>query len=86
MAVDLSRLARDGQFDVAIICSGDTDLIPAVEDVLDGTSGATVEVAGWRSDHYRQRLSLPGRNIWCHWLAWEDFESTHDDTDYTVPN
>ncbi len=83
MAVDLSRLAQDRRYDVGILCSGDTDLIPAVEDVLDGTTGVTIEVAGWRSERFRQRLSLPGRNIWCHWLHWRDYERVRDDTDYT---
>jgi uncharacterized LabA/DUF88 family protein len=86
MAVDLTRLAQDDHYDVAIVCTGDTDLIPAVEDVLDGGSGATVEVAGWRSAQYRQRLSLPGRNIWCHWLGWEDYQRTCDNTDYAAPS
>jgi len=86
MAVDLARLAQDRQYDVAIVCTGDTDLIPAVEDVLNGNTGAIVEVAGWRSARYRQRLSLPSRNIWCHWLQWEHYEQTRDDTDYAVSN
>lgn len=86
LAVDLSRLGQDGQYDVAIVCTGDTDLIPAVEDVMNGSSGAIVEVAAWRSDRYRQRLSLPSRNIWCHWLEWKDYEQTRDDTDYVVSN
>jgi uncharacterized LabA/DUF88 family protein len=86
MAVDLSRLAYEDQYDVGIICTGDTDLIPAVEDVLGGNKGVQVEVAGWRSDHYRQRLSLPGRNIWCHWLHRDDYENVRDDTDYTRPS
>lgn len=86
LAVDLARLAQDNTYDVAIVCTGDTDLIPAVEDVLNGGSGAIVEVAGWRSDRYRQRLSLPDRNIWCHWLQWSDYEKSRDDTDYANSN
>lgn len=86
MAVDLTRLAQEDQYDVGIICTGDTDLIPAIEAVLDGNNGVQVEVAGWRSDYYRQRLSLPGRNIWCHWLQRSDYENVRDDTDYTQPS
>jgi uncharacterized LabA/DUF88 family protein len=82
LAVDLSRLAQEQAYDVAIVCTGDTDLIPAVEDVLDGGNGTLVEVAGWRSAQYRQRLSLPNRNIWCHWLSWADYEKARDITDY----
>ncbi|MFN0148700.1 MAG: NYN domain-containing protein [Dehalococcoidia bacterium] len=85
MAVDLSRLAQRGEYDVGIVCTGDTDLIPAVEDVLDTNDGVRVEVAAWRGDRYRQRLSLPGRNIWCHWLRPDDYEKIRDDADYTQP-
>jgi hypothetical protein len=86
MAVDLTRLAQRNEYDVAIVCTGDTDLIPAIEDLLDGGSGVQVEVAGWRSPHYRQRLSLPDRNLWCHWLDRGDYDSACDNTDYTPPS
>lgn len=84
MAVDLTRLAQDKRFDVGILCTGDTDLIPAVEGVIEGDNGIRVEVAGWRSPSYRQRLSLPGRNIWCHWLDRGDYEKVRDDTNYAA--
>ena len=82
MALDIALLAYKGEYDGAIVCSADTDLIPAVEEVLDDRSDAWVEVAGWRSDHFRQRLSIKSRNLWCHWLTREDYESVRDDTDY----
>lgn len=84
MALDIALLAYRREYDVAIVCSGDTDLLPAVEEVLDGAESALVEVAGWRSDHYRQRLSIEGRNLWCHWLRREDYERVRDDTDYAA--
>lgn len=83
MALDIALLAYRREYDVAIVCSGDTDLIPAVEEVLDGEGSARVEVAGWRSERYRQRLSIPGRNLWCHWLTPDDYDRVRDDTDYT---
>lgn len=82
MAIDIVRLADRGAYDVAIICSADTDLAPAVEDVIDTHPDVTVEVAGWRSERYRQRLSLRGRNLWCHWLTSADYERVRDDSDY----
>lgn len=84
MAVDIVRLAQDRAYDVAIVCTGDTDLIPAIEDVLDGGTGAKVEVAGWKSDDYRQRLSLPGRNLWCHWLDYSDYCAVEETTDFAA--
>lgn len=44
MAVDLSRLAQRGEYDVGIVCTGDTDLIPAVEDVLEPTTGCALKL------------------------------------------
>ncbi len=82
MALDIALLAQRGEYDVAVVCSGDTDLIPAIEEVLDSESSALVEVAGWRSEHYRQRLSIKGRKLWCHWLTRDDYERVRDDTDY----
>ena len=83
MALDIALFAYRREYDVGIVCSGDTDLVPAVEEVLDSEGSALVEVAGWRSERYRQRLSIPGRNLWCHWLTREDYDRVRDDTDYT---
>ena len=82
MALDIALLAYRGEYDFAMVCSGDADLIPAVEEVLDGEGFALVEVAGWRSERYRQRLSIGDRNLWCHWLQREDYELVRDDVDY----
>ncbi len=84
IALDMVRLAMSGSYDIAILCSADTDLVPAVEAVLDGGGGHRVEVAGWRAEHYRQRLSLKGRRLWCHWLRRADFDAVRDDTDYNL--
>lgn len=84
MAVDLVRLGQDQLYDVAIVCTGDTDLIPAIEDVLATETGTKVEVAGWRSERYRQRLSLPGRNLWCHWLTYADYLAVEETTDFAA--
>ncbi len=86
MALDIALLAYRREYDVAIVCSGDSDLIPAIEEVLDGEGTALVEVAGWRSERYRQRLSIDDRNLWCHWLRREDHERVRDDTDYASSN
>ncbi len=71
-------------FDVAVLMSADTDLVPALEAVLG--LGKRVEVASWKpTKGWGSRLVLPGRNVWCHWLDRADFEHVRDDTDYTQP-
>ncbi|MFN0096507.1 MAG: NYN domain-containing protein [Dehalococcoidia bacterium] len=82
LAVDLTRMAQEGLYDTAILCTVDSDLAPAIEDVLNRT-GRSVEVAAWRSKGHRHRLSLDGRNLWCHWLQRSDYDLVRDDTDYT---
>jgi uncharacterized LabA/DUF88 family protein len=48
LAVDLVRLAlEDEGFDVAVLLSGDTDLVPAVEFVVDHKGSTSIESAMW---------------------------------------
>lgn len=84
LAVDMVKGALRDSYDVAVLVSADTDLLPAVEAVLD--DGKRVEVVSWRPDKGRgSRLGLPRHNIWCHWLDRGDFDRVRDDTDYTRP-
>ncbi|MCC7364024.1 MAG: NYN domain-containing protein [Dehalococcoidia bacterium] len=83
LAVDLISLAIRGTYDIGVLCTADSDLGPAVEAVLD-TTDCTVEVAAWRGPGPPQRLSLPDRNVWCHWLRRADYDQVCDETDYTV--
>ena len=71
-------------YDVAILCSADTDLLPPVERVIHDESNRIVEVAGWRHPNYRQRLSSDAHNLWCHWLQQGDYETVRAETDYTL--
>ena len=83
IAVDLVVAGYSGSFDRAIVCSADTDLIPAIEAVLDH-GGIQVEVAGWREGQYGQRIWIPGRDLPCHWLYRDNYEAIHDTTDYKL--
>lgn len=68
--------------DILVVASADTDLRPAIEEVR-AVTDVKVEVAAWWGQRSRQRLSLAGSNLWCHWLRHEDYELVRDDTDYT---
>lgn len=85
LATDLVSLTLRGECDVAVIASADSDILPAIEEVQIRTD-VTIEVAAWQSGdrRRRQRLSVPGANVWCHWLSREDYERVRDDTDYNV--
>lgn len=86
LAVDFVTLAADGDYDVGVIASADTDLAPAVESVLTRYAGKReVEAVAWKSPTSRVRLSIPGVSIRCHWLTRSDYDQIADATDYTVP-
>lgn len=73
--------AERDQFDVAILFSSDTDLIPAVEAVRQ--IGKRCEVAAWRPlSGYGNGLRM--RGVWCHWLDMADYDRLHDPVNYTV--
>lgn len=76
--------AMRDEYDVAVLASADTDLVPALETVLE--LGKRCEVVAWQAKGGRNsRLSIPGRNLWCHWLKHRDYENLCDPTDYTKP-
>lgn len=80
LAVDMASGALRNEFDVAVLFSVDTDLLPALEAVR--AAGKRCEVAAWKSPHaYSSRLQLPG--LWCHWLDDKDYGRLWDPTDYT---
>ena len=84
LAIDFVTLAVDGLYDIGVIVSTDTDLIPALEFVQSRFAGERhVAVAAWRGQHSRRRLSIPGANIWCHWLSRDDYDSVADYTNYS---
>ena len=65
--------------DVGIIVSHDTDLLPALEAVMD-LRLAHVKTAGWDR---RNRLQFPGTRLpWFHILREDDLLTVKDDTDY----
>jgi uncharacterized LabA/DUF88 family protein len=79
LATDLLTYAFTSSYDVAIVVSRDTDLLPAMERVEDMRL-ARVEVAGWRGT---TRLRYPdSAGPWCHFLDGADYEEIRDTTDY----
>ena len=87
MALDFVMMAVRNEYDVGILMSNDTDLRPALEEVIN-LGSQTVEVATWepREGRPRQHLRL-SRSIvpyqpYCHWLGLEAYNSISDDTDY----
>lgn len=88
LAIDLVAGAVRKEYEVAILMSTDTDLKPPLEFVRDlrGDPYPRCEVAAWSSsDGHSRRLSIAGRQIWCHWLDESDYRSVADPTNYAIP-
>lgn len=83
LAIDFVTMAVDAVYDIGVIMSTDTDLLPALE--FTHTRYAATRptaIAAWRSPQNNRRLSTPGYNIWCHWLRRPDYDTTADPTNY----
>ena len=89
LAVDFVTMAVNGAYDIGVLMSTDTDLVPALEAVIDlgRHPYPRCEVAAWsRPGAYSRRLHVPGRKLWCHWLGPDDYAAVEDLTDYNLPS
>lgn len=87
LAVDFVTMAANGAYDIGVIASVDTDLVPALEAVANMPGPyPRCEVAAWHSaGRHSRRLHVKGRKMWCHWMDETDFDAVRDDTDYNLP-
>ena len=80
LCIDFVTMAIDGLYDVGVIMSTDTDLLPALDFTRNRYAGVRhVAVAAWDG---RRRLASPSGNIWCNWLSRADYDAVADSTDY----
>lgn len=88
LAIDLVMGAVLGEFDVGILVSADTDLIPALDAVYDfnGTGRPWIEIAGWRGEYAQKRIAgTQPRRVSGLWIEESDFDLMRDNTDYNMP-
>jgi NYN domain len=84
LAISLVESAMLNEYDVAIVFSGDTDLIPAVEMAFRRTT-PRVEIAAWAGAKplwFPADLAAGRRLPWCHFLSEQDFEDVRDRARY----
>jgi len=80
IALEMVLGAERDDYDVGVLFSADTDLIPAIDAVR--SIGKRCEVAAWRPPTgFGNGLRV--RGVWCHWLDATDYGRLHDPTDYT---
>ena len=85
LALDFFIGAIDGAYDIGIIFSHDTDLIPAIEKVRDPVRNlnVTVETAAWCTSSGQAFQLVKGQGVWCHRLDERAYESARDRNNYT---
>lgn len=83
LAIDFVEMAIDGSFDVGVLVSADTDLVPALEAVARLRGPRSCEVAAWYGA--TPRLRIPAATLWCHYLTAADHAAVADPRDYTRP-
>lgn len=83
LAIDFVTMAIHQEYDIGVIMSTDTDLLPALEFVNGRPEVPQVAVAAWGNvGRRRYRLTLSDSNIWCHWLDRDDYDAAADLTNY----
>ena len=78
LALDLAFGAADGDFDVVVLFSGDSDLLPALERA--DSYGVACESASWAGGG--RRLTNKDYIRWGHSLRQHDYDQAHDPFDY----
>ena len=90
IALDFAMMAVRNEYDVGVLVSNDTDLRPALEEVI-RLGAPRVEVAAWEPVAGRRRYSLrlpglaAGSQPYCHWIDQAAYAAMQDTTDYTQP-
>jgi hypothetical protein len=82
LAVHLVQVAYQGGFDVAVVCSHDSDLAPALDVVRSARTAAVhLEVASW-GRLKRISYSTESNRPWCHQLDRPLFNAVRDNGRY----
>jgi len=83
LGIDFVRLAVRGTYDVGVLMSTDSDLVPALEGALEiKTASVHIEVAAWAGRGANRRLTVGNNLPWCHRLDRADYEAVRDPRDY----
>ena len=80
IALDFYAMAVRNQYDIGILMSGDTDLLPALEEVDRIDGGPSAEVAAWAP--LQRRLRVKGARIPCAWIDEKHYGTIQDNRDY----
>jgi uncharacterized LabA/DUF88 family protein len=87
LAIDLVRSTlMDEEHDVAVVVSADTDLVPALELVVEQRGAQAVEVATWSGPNWSPApLAIAGMKIRQHQPGQAVYNKVQDRVDYGAP-
>jgi len=80
IALDFYAMAVRNEYDIGVLMSSDTDLLPALEEVVRMPGGPSAEVAAWAP--LEQRLRVRGARIPCTWIDEKHYATIQDNRDY----
>ena len=86
LALDFVMMAVNGEYDIGVMFSHDTDLVPALDHVHQ-MAGVEPWVAAWEPDTgYGHRLRTKGDTVKCLWFPRRDYVTVRDGRDYNTPS
>lgn len=86
IAIDMVMMAMRDEYDIAVLVSDDTDLLPALEAVMELKGDQACEVAAWvpTDGSPATPLRVTGHGHLIHRLTEADYRRVHDSTDYNI--
>lgn len=87
LAIDAVSMAINGQLDVAILATTDTDQRPVLEAFhgLPMEKPPIIEVATWTSPKFSKKLQVKAHHVWSHFLDDAAYRKVRDSRDYNLP-
>jgi uncharacterized LabA/DUF88 family protein len=85
LAVDVVRLAMENAYDVLVLASADSDLLPVLEFVAERYPEKAIETMGWRGlpeGDAAAPLDVRGFDVRRHRLTLDEFTAVEDVTNY----
>lgn len=82
LAIDAMTMGLQGEYDLAILATVDTDLLPVVEGLLvlkEKTGSPDVVVIGWAGTSKHLEAGVPVR-----WIGKHDYDAVRDRNDYNI--
>jgi uncharacterized LabA/DUF88 family protein len=86
LAIDAVMMAINGELDVAILATTDTDQRPVLEAFhqLPMRSAPAIEVSTWKSPTFSKKLQVKGLHVWSHYIEEPEYRAIRDRNDYNV--